>query len=54
MADNTLYTSLQWETAARKPKLFNTEALRHNKALVCSYRSLALGHAFSSELTGEI
>lgn len=53
MADNTLYTSLRWETAARKPKLFNTEALRHNKALVCSYKSLVLGHAFSSELIVE-
>jgi len=54
MADNTLCTNLQWETAARKPKLFNTEALRHNKALVCSYKSLALGHASSSELIVEI
>lgn len=54
MADNTLYTSLQWETAARKPKLFNTEALRHDKALVCSYKSPVLGHAFSSVLIVEM
>lgn len=54
MADNTLYTSLQWETAAREPKLFNTEALRHDKAFVCSYTGPVLGHAFSSELIVEI
>lgn len=37
-----------------KPKLFNTEALRNNTAVVCSCKTLILGHACSSELTREI
>lgn len=44
MADSTLYTSLQWATAARKPKLFNTEALCHDKA------SAAPTKAFSQDM----